>query len=210
MSALFPNQPKILNGAEITPPINLPNKPNVPLSIFFNGLTTYLFNDSPKGLITLSLNTPNTFSFMKFHPLLNMSFTPCAASIRICFIGSIPAKNGSATLSYKKSDIFKFHSFIVILNESNTSISKNVLNLSIRPPERLPSNSFSPNNQVWNLSELAAIPPAIPNKAPPIGPPGKKNDGIKPNAPAPAPIPPKKVANLGSIPYLSNVSLALL
>ena len=89
------------------------------------------------------------------------------------------------------------------------SISKNVLNLSITPPERLPSKSSSPNNQVWNLLELAAIPPAKPNNAPPTGPPGKKNVGIKPSAPAPAPNPPKNVANLGSIPYSWNKSFAL-
>ena len=59
------------------------------------------------------------------------------------------------------------------------------------------------------MFELATIPPAIPNNAPPIGPPGKKNVGNKPNPPATAPIPPKNVACLGSTPYLSNTSFPL-
>ena len=200
MSARLPKKPNSLNGADITPPTTFPSILKDLLRNFLSGFTINLFNDSPNGLITLSLNVFIILSFILSHPRLNKFFTPSIVSVTIRFIGSNALKNGSAILSYKKSDIFIFHSFIVIFIESTISISNQVLNLSISPPERFPSHPFSPKNHFWNLSVLAAIPPANPNNAPPIGPPGKKNDGSKPNAPATAPVPPKNVANLKSTP----------
>ena len=50
-----------------------------------------------------------------------------------------------------------------------------------------PSLKFSPYKNSWNASDLVTRPEAIPNNAPVKGPPGKKNDGSKPN---PAPINP--------------------
>ena len=124
LSALFPKNPNNLNGADIIPPTTFPNILNDLLSIFFNGSTTYLVNDSPNGLITLSLNTFNTFSFNLSHPLLNIFLILVNVLETICFIGSNALKNGSAILSYKKSDIFIFQDLRVIFIESNISISK--------------------------------------------------------------------------------------
>ena len=198
LSTRAPNNPNSLNGADNTVPTILPNIPNDVFKSFFNGSTTYLVNDSPNGLITLSLNTLITLSFNLFHPALIILLTPSTASITIFFIGSNALKNGSAIFSWKKSDILSPHSFTVIFNESKISISNHVLNLSISPPERFPSNPSSPNNQVWNLFELAIIPAPTPSIAPPIGPPGRKNDGNNPIAPARPPTVPRNAACLTS------------
>ena len=134
LSNLFPIAPNNLKGAETIVPNILPARLNPLVKNFFNGLTIYFSNDSPNGFITLSLKTPTTFSFILSHPALNISLTFSAASCIALVTGPAAFKNGSAIESYKKSETFMFHSFIVIFNESTTCMSNHVENLVINPP----------------------------------------------------------------------------
>ena len=88
-----------------------------------------------------------------------------------------------------------------IFNGCINLISNQLVTLCNKPPYRLPSTSFSPNNNSWNLLDEAVIPPANPRIAPITGPPGNKNEGNKPTpcaTPIPNPAAPINLVNCGS------------
>ena len=80
----------------------------------------------------------------------------------------------------KNSYILSLDSASLTLNLSPTLTSIQLENFPSKPPERFPSSSFSPNKNLWNLSDEAAIPADKPIIEPIIGPPGNVIAGNKP------------------------------
>ena len=199
---MFPKPVKSFIGDVAIPNNALPNRENDFFIAFPIGSRIF-FIALPNGLATFSVNELTIGSVTLCIMLLTAFFASSSINNPACLIGAKASIIGLNTFDFKNPYILSFTSEAFILSGFTTAVSNQLVNLVTNPPYLLPSTSFSPNKNSWNLSDDAVIPPANPNIAPRTGPPGSKNDGNNPTpcaTPAITPEPPKNAASFGFEP----------
>ena len=102
LSAALPTALIIFIGEVNIAPASLPIPENIPLNIFFNGLTITFFNASPNGFVTWSLNDWITGSVTFVNDSIIAFLASSTKNFPACLIGSNAIIIGSNTLPFKK------------------------------------------------------------------------------------------------------------